>query len=207
MFKNLKIVLFSLITIMLLVACGDDHNSSANGNQNNDEQEIKPEFEEEVQDFSFTNQDDETVSLDDLKGEYWVADLIFTNCETVCPPMTANMAKLQQMLDEEGIDIRLVSFSVDPQNDDPETLKAFGDKHGADYSNWDFLTGYSQEDIESFASKSFKALVSKVDGDDQVTHDTSFMLVSPEGDMINRFKGTSFEEMESIVEYLKHYKK
>ncbi|WP_054754739.1 SCO family protein [Piscibacillus salipiscarius] len=192
--------------IALMSACGSD---SAQGDekQSEENQEIKPQYDQEVQDFSFTNQDGQTVSLEDLKGEYWVADLIFTNCETVCPPMTANMAKLQQRLDEEGLDIRLVSFSVDPHNDNPEALKAFGDKHGADYSNWDFLTGYTQEDIESFASNSFKALVSKVDGEDQVTHGTSFMLVSPEGKMINRFNGTSFEEVEKIIEYLNHYKK
>ncbi len=33
----------------------------------------------------------------DLKGKVWVADFMFTNCQTVCPPMTANMAKLQKM--------------------------------------------------------------------------------------------------------------
>lgn len=206
MSKKLTILLFTIILSGLLVACGSD-NSDENTSQGAEQQKIKPNFDQEVQNFSFTNQDEETVELDDLKGDYWVANLIFTNCETVCPPMTANMARLQQKLDEEGLDIRLISFSVDPHIDSPQLLKEFGDKHGADYSNWDFLTGYSQEDIESFASKSFKALVTKVDGEDQVTHDTSFMLVSPEGKMVNRFKGTSFEEVEKIVDYLEHYKK
>ncbi|RPF52288.1 SCO family protein [Aquisalibacillus elongatus] len=196
MLKKYGLIFSFLLLSFILVACG----SSEDG------KEYKPEFDNEVEGFSFTNQDGETVSLDDVKGDYWIANLIFTNCNTVCPPMTSNMAQLQGMLDEEGIDTRLVSFSVDPTIDDPEDLKEFGEKHGAEFDNWDFLTGYSQKDIESFASNSFQALVTKVDGEDQVTHDTSFMLISPDGEMINRFKGTQMDEVEKIVDYLKAYK-
>lgn len=56
-----------------------------------------------------------------MKDKVWVADFIFTSCETVCPPMTANMEKLQNMLQKEGIkDVEFVSFSVDPEVDTPE---------------------------------------------------------------------------------------
>ncbi|GEL76050.1 SCO family protein [Tenuibacillus multivorans] len=202
--KWLNLVLISSV-ILVLTACGDDSSEADTTGDHQQEQAIEPQFDVQVENFNYTNQDGEQVSLDDLKGTYWVADFIFTSCETVCPPMTANMSKLQQKLEEEGLDVRLVSFSVDPHVDDQEALKEFGDKFGADYSNWDFLTGYDQKEIESFAADSFKTLVSKVDGNDQVNHGTSFMIVNPEGKMINRFKGTSLEEMDQIVKYLNHY--
>lgn len=100
---------------------------------------IETDMSETVNDFSFTNQDKETVSLDDLKGEWWIADFVFTNCETVCLPMTSNMARLQNTLQKEDANVQLVSFSVDPDYDTPDVLKAYGEEYDADFSSWHFL--------------------------------------------------------------------
>ncbi|WLR53187.1 SCO family protein [Bacillus tianshenii] len=143
-----------------------------------------------VEDFTYTNQAGKSVSLEDLKGTVWVADFIFTNCDTVCPPMTANMAKLQEKLKEEGLeDVRIVSFSVDPENDTPKALTEFGNKFGADYSNWDFLTGYTLDEVKDFARESFKTLVDKPESTDQVMHGTSFYLINQEGVVVRDYKG------------------
>src|SRR5699024_5128054 len=100
---RLKWVFPLLLFVLFVSACGDQYNG---------------DFSYEVQDFTFTNQDGEKVSKSDLEGEFWVADFIFTNCTTVCPPMTSNMANLQDQLKEAGLeDVRLVSFSVDPERD------------------------------------------------------------------------------------------
>lgn len=64
-------------------------------------------------------------------------------------------------LKAENIDVRIVSFSVDPENDKPKQLKKFAANYPLSFDNWDFLTGYSQSDIEAFALKSFKAIVKK----------------------------------------------
>ncbi|PKR78462.1 cytochrome c oxidase assembly protein [Halalkalibacillus sediminis] len=195
--KNKSILILLLFGfILLLTACQE---SQA------EEPKYQPEFENEVESFTYTNQDKQEVSLSDLEGTYWISNFIFTNCNTVCPPMTANMAKLQDKAEEENLDVRFVSFSVDPVNDDPATLKSFGDKFKVNYDNWDFLTGYDQEHIESFAANSFKALVSKVDGQEQVNHGTQFFIVNPDGEMINSFSGTSDEEMDNIIDHLKYY--
>src|SRR5699024_11058328 len=78
----IKLFAFSSILILTLAACG--------GSQ------IETNMSEEVSDFEFTTQDNETFGLDDLKGKYWVADFVFTNCTTVCLPMTTNMSYLQE---------------------------------------------------------------------------------------------------------------
>ncbi|MBR7553513.1 SCO family protein [Allobacillus sp. GCM10007491] len=197
-FNKILIGLLAIMSIMILSACGEDESGKYTPD---------PQLETEVENFEYTNQDGETVSLEDLKGNYWLATFIFTNCETVCPPMTANMAKVQSEAKEEDIDLRFVSFTVDPANDDPEDLKEYGNKFGADFSNWDFLTGFDQKEIESFAANSFKTLVAKVDGYDQVNHGISFFLVSPEGTVLNMFSGTDQEEFSQITDYVKYYKK
>ncbi|RAZ75567.1 SCO family protein [Planococcus halotolerans] len=167
-------------------------------------QEIKDPVSWEVEDFTFTNQDNEEVSLADLQGEVWLADFVFTNCTTVCLPMMANMTELQDQLKQEGLDVRIVSFSVDPTVDTPEVLKSYAENYGADLSSWDLLTGYSPEKIDAFAMKSFQSVARKPANEDQVVHGTSFYLVDQEGVVRKFYDGINppTEEIISDIEIL-----
>ncbi|WP_079510302.1 SCO family protein [Mesobacillus jeotgali] len=157
-----------------------------------------------IEDFTFTNQDGEQLSKKDLKGKVWIADFIFTSCADVCPPMTANMAKLQEMIKKEKLeDVEIVSFSVDPTVDTPDVLKQYGQKFNADFSNWSFLTGYTQEEIEKFVLENFKALVKKPEAGDQVIHGTDFYLVDQNGDMRKYYTGLKEVPFEQIIEDIK----
>ncbi|OZU90478.1 cytochrome c oxidase assembly protein [Virgibacillus indicus] len=192
MLRRHKLVLPLFFLLLILSACGDEYEG---------------DFSYEVQDFSYTNQDGETVNKSDLDDKFWVANFIFTNCETVCPPMTSNMSKLQDQLAEAGLnDVQLVSFSVDPENDTPEALKEYGKSREASFDNWDFLTGYEFDDIKEFSINSFKSPVEPIADSDQVMHVTSFFLVSPEGNAIKRYTGTMPAEMEKIVADIEDYK-
>lgn len=182
--------IFGLSSILFLVACGKE--------------EIETNMSEKVADFTFTTQDNENLSLDDLKGEWWVADFIFTNCTTVCLPMTSNMAELQSMIKNEGLNVQLISFSVDPDHDSPEVLKEYAEEYGADLSNWSFITGYDFETIKEFSIQSFRSLVQEPPpGDDQVTHGTGFFLVNPDGEIIKKYDGVDPAEMDVIINDLK----
>ncbi|MFT4414101.1 SCO family protein [Fredinandcohnia humi] len=157
----------------------------------------------EVSDFSYVNQDGEAFTLEDLKGKIWIADMIFTNCDTVCPPMTAHMAKLQAMVKEEGLDVEFVSFSVDPEVDTPEMLKEYGEKFEADFTNWHLLTGYSQEDIKEFAKDSFAAIAEKPKNQDQVLHVINFYLVDQNGTVLKEYNGVENTPYDQIIADIK----
>jgi len=164
------------------------------------ENKIKNPLNWSVPDFNYQNQNGEEFGLKDLEGKVWLADFIFTNCDDVCWPMTANMKKLQDKAEEEGIEnIQFVSFSVDPAIDTPEVLIEFADKFQVDYSNWHFLTGYSQEEIEQFALENFNEIVVKPESGDQVVHGTSFYLVDQEGYIMKRYTGLNEIPMEEII--------
>jgi len=181
---------FFILFILFLGACGAEIESNM------------PE-DSTVADFEFTTQDGDTLSLDDLKGEWWIADFIFTNCTTVCIPMTTNMVTLQEMMKEEDLDAQIVSFSVDPEVDTPEVLTNYAAGYGADLSNWTFLTGYDFETIKELSLESFYADLRQEPDSDQVTHVVRFYLVNPEGEIIKSYTGTSHDEIEAIVEDLK----
>lgn len=180
------ITLFGLI---FLVACGS---------------KIETNMSKKIVPFEFTTQDNKTLSNEDLEGKWWVADMIFTNCTTVCLPMTTNMSKLQDKLQEEKLDVELVSFSVDPEYDTPEVLTEYAKGYGADLENWTFLTGYDFQTIKELSIKSFMApVVEAPEGDDQVTHGINFYLIDPEGKVIKNYKGTDTKELDNLVNDLK----
>ena len=181
-------LLFSLIASMLLFvsACG---NSSP----------IKDPLNYQVQSFQYTNQDGKSVSLEDLQGDVWVANFIFTSCKTVCPPMTAHMSELQDKIAEEGLDAKIISFSVDPEIDTPEKLKKFTEPYSLSFENWSFLTGYTQKEIEDFAMKSFKTFVKKPDNNDQVIHQTSFYLVDQNGVVMKDYSGVENPPLDQMI--------
>ena len=76
-----------------------------------------------------------------LKGKVVLINFMFTTCAGVCSPMTANLAKVQNQLgDRVGKDVVMMSISVDPTVDTPETLKKYAAKFRAK-PGWHFLTG------------------------------------------------------------------
>lgn len=158
----------------------------------------------QVSDFNYINQDGEALGRSDLEGQVWLADFIFTNCETVCPPMTAQMANIQKAMKEQGLNTPILSFSVDPEADSPEKLKEFGEKFDADFSHWHFLTGYTQDEIITFAKESFKTLVQDDPSSDQVVHGTSFYLVDGTGTVIKKYDGLQ-APIEQIMEDIETY--
>jgi protein SCO1/2 len=147
-----------------------------------------------VPDFTFTDQSGKPFGLNDLKGKVWLADFIFTRCPNVCPPMTANMAKVQEEFKKEGVPVTIVSFSVDPDYDKPEVLKTFAEKHHADLSTWHFLTGYKLEQIQKIAKETFKGPITQQKGPSPdvpllVTHPTQFYLMDGTGKVVRFYNG------------------
>ena len=127
---------------------------------------------QQLPDFSLTNQRGATFALSDLHDKVWVADFIFTSCGTICPPMTIEMARLQDEFAAE--DLHFVSFSVDPERDTPEVLFRYADYYGADDNRWAFLTG-QKEAIYQLAHEGFNLAAGHRGS--EILHSTRFVLV------------------------------
>jgi protein SCO1 len=76
-----------------------------------------------------------------VQGKTVAINFIFTTCTTICPPLTANFAKMQKNMREKGeAGVHLISVSVDPENDTPERLKKYAELFHAG-PGWTFVTG------------------------------------------------------------------
>lgn len=80
-----------------------------------------------------------------LDGRIVVVDFVFTSCTTICPLLSARLARLQERLGARlDREVRLVSVSIDPARDTPARLKAYGQRFKAG-PGWTWLTGEPEE--------------------------------------------------------------
>ncbi|QCR32620.1 SCO family protein [Lysinibacillus sp. SGAir0095] len=162
---------------------------------------FKADTEYVIDDFTVTNHKGEEVTLESLKGKPWLAMFIFTNCTTICQPMTFNMTEIQTKLEERGVeDYNIVGFSVDPATDSPEVLSNYLSHFTVpDESKWSLVTGYDQKWIEQFAVNSFKSIVKMPTEGDQVVHGSSFYLVDENGIAVKNYSGTEDVPYDTIA--------
>lgn len=135
-----------------------------------------------VPDFRLTERNGTTVTKADLLGKVWVASFVFTRCTGPCPAVTATVARLQEELKKQP-DVRLVTFTVDPDRDTPDELKKYADRYGADPQRWLFLTGKEGE-IHELATDGFKLLAAKKADPkpgDEFDHSTKLAVVDRRG--------------------------
>ena len=143
-----------------------------------------------VPQFSLTNQQSQEISLSDLNGKVWIADFIFTNCPTICPIMTKEMATLQSEFNYK--DVNFVSFTVDPERDTSEVLASYAKRFGADEKTWHFLTG-EKEQIYKLANEGFKLAAAQHAG--VFPHSRKFVLISAVGEIYGYYNSHSKAEM------------
>ncbi|MBB6429414.1 SCO family protein [Algisphaera agarilytica] len=135
-------------------------------------------------DFTLTNQAGETVTRDDLLGQVWAADFFFTSCPGICPMLSANMQGLNADLADhpKRSDLRLVSFSLDPEHDTVEVLAEYSEAIEAPPSDWLFLTGQRQA-IWDLSINGFKLEVQDTPDDpaNPILHSGKVVLVDRQG--------------------------
>jgi len=182
---------YVLLLVLILSAC------SGGG--------FKAEHNYKIEPFEFTNQHNEKVSLDDLKGKVWLAQFVYTVCTDACPPMMMNMTDVEKrLIADEVEDFKIVSFSIDPAVDTPEILQEYLDMFDVqDQSNWEMLTGYKQKEINDFAAKSFKTLVADIPDSPDVIHSVYFYLVNQKGEVVKSYEGRVDVPYDEIVKDMK----
>ncbi|MDA9242034.1 SCO family protein [Flavobacteriaceae bacterium] len=133
-----------------------------------------------VADFLFLNQDSLFISNKDFKGKVFVAEFFFTRCPSICIEMNKNMKILDELYGDRD-DFGIASFTIDPENDTPTTLKKYSELIEVKSKNWHFLTG-DKKDIYELSNKGFNIFSSineAVDGGFE--HQGFFALIDKDG--------------------------
>ncbi|KAF2336526.1 SCO family protein [Flavobacterium daemonense] len=152
-----------------------------------------------IADFSFVNQNGDTITQKNYEGKIYVADFFFTTCGSICPKMSTNLVEVQKAV-LNNPKVMLLSHTVFPEVDSIPVLKAYAIKYGVVDGKWNLVTGDKKE-IYKMARKSYLAV--KLGRPDQLydmVHTENFVLVDQKRRVRGFYDGTNKEEIKRLLE-------
>jgi protein SCO1 len=152
-----------------------------------------------VKPFKLTNQFGKEVGLEDLPGKIIIADFFFTSCPSICPTLTRNMKRLQDAFVKTDTIVRFVSFTVDPERDSAQKLKAYGDRFLINHDTWWMLTGPKKE-IYNIALNEFKANIAQEEGvDTGFIHTDKLFLIDKDRVVRGWYNGLDSVNLDRLI--------
>lgn len=151
-----------------------------------------------IPDFNLTNQDGRSVGREKMNGKITIVDFFFTSCPSICPQMSLEMERVNDMFREED-EVQIMSFSIDPEYDTPDILSDYAAEHKAVAGKWDFLTG-DKSAIYQLARCGF--VIPTLDGlgiPDDFVHSDKFILVDQLGRIRGYYSGTSRDDVDLLI--------
>ncbi len=150
--------------------------------------------------FSFTNHKGQEVSHQDYLGHVYVADFFFSNCPSICPILSSQLARVQDKLIQDSLlgNVLLLSHTVDPRRDTVEALDAYAEQLGAQLPYWNFVTG-DPGDLYYQAEQGY--LVTAFESDTAAGgffHTDQFALIDEHMRIRGYYDGTSTSEVDSM---------
>ncbi len=162
----------------------------------------------QVPEFTLTNEFNKQFGTKDLIGKYYIANFMFTSCPTTCPALMEKMDIIQNRIRGLGTKAAIVTFTVDPKTDTPETLYKYARKRKTNPYIWNFLTG-TETDLRKIIIEGFKvpmgnkeAIQRKVNTETltlmDIAHSEKVVLVDDKG-QIRGYYSTDKENMNHLM--------
>lgn len=135
---------------------------------------------------------------EDLRGRYAVVDFIYTGCAHACTTLGATFRSLQADLDEAllGDEVVFVSVTFDPDNDDRERLRRYGERFDANPEHWHLARPRDEIDLEQLLSRF--GVIAIPDGGEFV-HNAAIYVVDPHGRLVRIFE---LDDPDGVRHYL-----
>ncbi|ADQ17152.1 SCO family protein [Leadbetterella byssophila] len=154
----------------------------------------------QIPDFTFVNQDGDTLTQEITKDKIYVADFFFSTCPTICPVMKTQMLRIYEKYKDQP-DFLILSHSINPRYDTPEVLKEYKEKLGIHGHQWQFLTG-NLSNVYELAQKSY--LTSALEDSTAVDeggfiHSGAFVLVDKDRHIRAIYDGTKDKEVDKLM--------
>lgn len=151
-----------------------------------------------IPDFTFINQEGKPIGRSQMEGKITVVDFFFTSCLSICPVMSKELSRVNDMFREEPR-AQLMSISIDPEFDTPQVLKQYADEHEAIAGKWHFLSGPK---LETFQLARCGFVLPALDGNgvpDDFVHSDKFILIDAEGRIRGYYSGTTREQVDLLI--------
>jgi protein SCO1/2 len=157
---------------------------------------------QDVPNFALINQDGKRIFFDEYRGRALLLTFIYTRCPlpNYCPLMSKNFAEvLAQIRSDPKLAgaVHLLSISIDPENDTPRVLHAYGLQHienAAEFKQWEFASG-TPEQVRKVAE--FFGLKYWTQGG-QIQHSLVTVLIDRTGKVEKIYRGNAWQPADVI---------
>ena len=185
----------ALASLLALASCGRSGPARDTGDRTT---AAAPEADPSLLDLSFplTDAEGRTRTLAELRGQPFVASMVYTSCTSVCPRITADLRALEKALPAElRARTRFVLFSLAPGRDTPAELRRFAERHALDRSRWTLLAS-SEEDMRTLAA--VLGVRFRPDAGGEIAHSAVIVVADARGVIRHRQTGLT-DEVEPLV--------
>jgi protein SCO1/2 len=185
-----------------------------------------PVINNNIQPFSFTNQNGKILTERDIEGKVFVAEFFFTTCKGICPKMNANMRRVFDAYKTDS-SFMILSHTCMPETDSVPLLKKYEQKmlngslvqnddgsykinydstlvspQYADNVKWNFVTG-DKSSLYKMARQSYLIDNNKPDSvsniTDQFIHTQFFALVDKQSRVRGVYDGLKEDDIKKLL--------
>ena len=159
-----------------------------------------------VPDFTLVNQDGGRIHFRQYGGKTLLLTFIYTRCPLpdYCPLMSNNFAEIENALRKDPAMLaktHLVSVTIDPQNDTPQVMRAYGAQFvheggTEDFSHWEMATG-SVDEVKKVA-EFFGLRYWQESG--QIVHSLRTALIGSDGRVLKVYRGNDWKPEQVLVD-------
>jgi protein SCO1/2 len=143
--------------------------------------------------FVFHDQLGQAVTRRGLQGHVWIADFMYTACRSACPLLTSRLLTLQHRLPDPTL--RFVSFSVDPETDNPETLHQYAQRWNERENRWRLLSTDPSSLADLTSSMKLELSLDR----EEIVHTNRFFLIDAEGKVVSDYDSSDDVALEPLL--------
>jgi protein SCO1 len=196
--KYLKSIAFATIAFAAVATPAMSHSLDFVQQQLVEKEDYFQPVDNEIPDFALQDAKGSLVEMADLRGKVVILYFIYTNCGDFCPLHTELIATLQAMINPTPMrdKVAFVTVTTDPARDTGAVLAEYGEAHGADSSNWLFLTTRpgQPEDTTRILAKAYGLEFTQTEDGEQM-HGVVTNVIDQDGRLKARFHGLKFDPL------------
>jgi len=153
---------------------------------------------QKIPDFRLVSQEGKTTTQADLNNSVYVANFFFASCRDICKKMSVQMVRVNEAY-RDNPQVKLVSYTVDPERDSVTVLKQYAEMYQADPAKWLFLTG-PKKDLYTLAQNGYKVSAMQAPGNvPDFIHSEKLILVDKEKHVRGIYDGTNAQDVDRLI--------
>lgn len=136
---------------------------------------------------------EDSLTLAELRGRPVALAMVYADCGTACPMIVHDMKQIGQAAD--GLPLRYVLVTLDPERDTPEHLRNFRAMHKLG-DDWAMLRG-SDDDIQTLAA--LLGVRYRPDPNGTIAHSNIITLLDADGEIVVQQEGLGTDPAPAVA--------